>query len=292
MLFSWFWAQSNIRRVRRGIDYRRCASSDGWPLGYAVYGPKDGQPVLFLAGLGMDGRMWWAILPSFARRGFRCLLLDTRGIGRTQMDPDFTIAKYVEDARAVLQSEKIARAHVIGCSMGSLAGLHLASEHPELVGRLELITPVDRVDETMRDLINRFRRVIQEEGFLEYARQGAPYLFHPATLFRWGWLIRLVSRDFMKKRINKEPIFAHFAALEKYEGNPDLSLVKGPALILDASDDRIAPSGAGERLRQNLPSSFRVTVPKTAHGLLAENPFLCRKKMIDFLLGRKKSGEP
>ena len=82
--------------------------------------------LVLIQGLGFD-RSGWAPVISALRRRFRPVLIDNRGSGRsTTPDRKFTVADMAADVAAVLDSGRIARAHVLGASLGGTVAQELA----------------------------------------------------------------------------------------------------------------------------------------------------------------------
>lgn len=98
-----------------------------------------GDPILFLHGTVGPGA-WPGLVRELS--GFRCLLLDRPGWGLSA-PLDYSkhdYASVIADlSRGVLDSLGVARAHVVGGSIGDLWALRLAQHHPSRVGRVVLL---------------------------------------------------------------------------------------------------------------------------------------------------------
>ncbi|KAJ2978306.1 hypothetical protein NQ176_g3892 [Zarea fungicola] len=98
---------------------------------------RDGPlaPILFLHGFGgsKEDYLDIAINPLFRDRAF--VAFDAPGCGRTTISKysEISIPFLVKTTRAVLERLNIQRFHLVGHSMGGLAGLELAAESPESV---------------------------------------------------------------------------------------------------------------------------------------------------------------
>lgn len=121
-----------------------------------------GEPLLAIMGLAMQRSAWpAALIAAWTAQGFRVLTFDNRDIGlSTRFDGTtadgplgarlralvglkprtaYTLADMAADARAVLDAAGVARAHVVGASMGGMIAQHLARLAPARVASLHLM---------------------------------------------------------------------------------------------------------------------------------------------------------
>ena len=97
-----------------------------------------GPDVLLVHAGVTDQRSWTRVVERLP--GHRCLTYDARGYGRTTYEPEDGWSK-VTDAVAVLDAYDVARAVVVGASMGGKTSIDLALLHPDRVRALVLIGP-------------------------------------------------------------------------------------------------------------------------------------------------------
>src|SRR2546428_6023184 len=120
----WSSAESRL------MPQRSTLTRDGTELVYWTW-PGASPPALLLHGIGNYGRYWDLFADAIAGR-LRLVTPDARGHGESGRPPDgYTPEDFVADALAVLDASGIARAVVVGHSMGGLHAIHLAAGHPE-----------------------------------------------------------------------------------------------------------------------------------------------------------------
>jgi 3-oxoadipate enol-lactonase len=113
---------------------RGFATINGAQIRYEEAG--SGEPIVLLHAGIADSRMWDDAFAAFAA-AYRVVRYDLRGFGESSMPPGpFTMR---DDLRALLDHLGIARAHLIGVSMGGGIALDFAIDHPEMVAKLVLV---------------------------------------------------------------------------------------------------------------------------------------------------------
>jgi pimeloyl-ACP methyl ester carboxylesterase len=113
-----------------------------WRLHVRDSGPKEAHAVLMLHGFGASLHTWdeWAQALSGTHRVIR---LDLPGSGLSEPDPanDYTDARSVELVLALMDQLGVARASIVGHSIGGRIAWTLAARRPERTGRLVLVAP-------------------------------------------------------------------------------------------------------------------------------------------------------
>jgi len=114
---------------------------DGVWIEYDVTG--QGPPVVLLHGFPDSGRVWRHQVPALAEAGYRVIVPDLRGYGRS--DKPTAVAAYeiqllVHDVLAVLADAGADRAHVVGHDWGANLAWMLATTAPGTVDHLAVLS--------------------------------------------------------------------------------------------------------------------------------------------------------
>ena len=107
------------------------SAADGVKLYYEEVG--QGTPIVFVHEFADDVKGWAAQVKFFARR-YRTIAYNARGYPPSDVpqDPErYSQAQAAEDIKTVLDHLKLAKAHVVGLSMGGYATLHFGLNHPD-----------------------------------------------------------------------------------------------------------------------------------------------------------------
>src|SRR5438093_13759231 len=142
-----------------------------------------GDPLLLVMGLAADSAAWMFQVPDFARH-HRTIVFDNRGVGRSAKPPGpYTIHEMADDTVGLLDALGIARAHVVGVSMGGMIAQELALRHPERVARLVLAMSFARPEPVRRDfLLHRRWARLQGANALSEGIASLPWLLSPASM--------------------------------------------------------------------------------------------------------------
>jgi pimeloyl-ACP methyl ester carboxylesterase len=105
---------------------------DGARIWYATYG--SGSPVILLhGGLGNSGNLGYQV-PALVRKGYRAVLIDSRGHGRSTRDArPFMYELMASDVLAVMDALRLVKATIVGWSDGACIALILAMKAPARV---------------------------------------------------------------------------------------------------------------------------------------------------------------
>jgi pimeloyl-ACP methyl ester carboxylesterase len=142
--------------------------SQGVKLRFFVEGA--GQPVLLIHGLGGSTHLQWGapgVIDTLAK-SYRVIAFDNRGHGRSGKphDPDQYGEEMMRDAVRLLDHLEIAKAHIVGYSMGAVITDKLLAEHPErfLTATLGGIGWVKPNDDRARFLTDLAESLEQDKG--------------------------------------------------------------------------------------------------------------------------------
>jgi pimeloyl-ACP methyl ester carboxylesterase len=250
-------------KVLRVTEYLGC------PIAYSAQG--HGPPILFIQGVGVHGDGWMPQIDELAAE-FTCISFDNRGMGKSiPANQPISVGQMTEDALAVLDAERIDRAHIVGHSLGGLVAIQLALSHRNLVRSLSLLctfaggSSAAPLTTRMIWLGLRSRigtRRMRRKGFLRLVMPPGPINNPDAEAER---LAALFGHDLADQ---PEIVSKQLKALRAWDTTSRLSELAGlPTLIVNAVHDPIAPPRAGHQLRDGIPGSRYLEAENASHGL-------------------------
>ena len=129
--------------------------ANGITLNYEQQG--SGEPLILIPYLSADNACYAFQVPEYAKH-FTCIAVDLRGAGESDKpDGEFSTELYADDIAALMDVLGIARAHVMGLSLGAAIGLWLAAKYPESVKTLSLHSAWHKTDPYIRTVLEDWK---------------------------------------------------------------------------------------------------------------------------------------
>jgi pimeloyl-ACP methyl ester carboxylesterase len=241
-----------------------------------------GAPLLLLHGLGGSHDDWRLQRAEFAAR-YRLIVPDLRGHGASERREPFTIHQYARDMAALVAALGIARAHVLGLSMGGAVAIELALRAPGAVESLVLANTAPGYlltnPERRRMAMKRFI-VASVLGVGAVARLFSRRMFpasHQGRLRR-----RLIQRA---SRTSRWVYLASLRSLTRWNVESRLGAIGAPTLVLGAEFD-FTSSGEKRRWSALIPGARFVEIPGSRHHSEQDSPVRFNRDVLDFLDGQ------
>ena len=235
-----------------------------------VAGPPDGRPMLFAHGFGCDQQMWRYVAPAFEGE-YRTVLFDYVGAGGSDLsayDPERygSLDGYVEDVLEICRALELSDVIFVGHSVSAMIGVLAARAAPERIGKLVLVGPSPRyIDDD--GYVGGFSAGDIEEllesldsNFLGWSSAMAPAIMGNPERPDLG-------AELTESFCRTDPeIASRFARVTFTSDNrEDLGAVRVPTLVLQCSDDVIAPAEVGRYVHRAIPGSTMVLMAATGH---------------------------
>lgn len=252
----------------------RFVERSGAQLAYYVAG--SGSPVLWIQGVGVAGCGWRPQVALLSSR-VRCFTYDHPGLGASEpAHAPTTVAGLARDALAVLDAERIERAHVVGHSLGGLVALALALAASARITSLALACTFADGRASGRSARMAWlgartvlgTRSMRRAAFVELVTSSAGRRARAAST--WA---ALLSETFGRD-IADLPRAARLqlGAMRACDLRGELGRLAGiPTWVVSAAEDPIAPPVLGEELARALPGARFEVRADASHALPIEH---------------------
>lgn len=232
-------------------------------------GETSGDPVLLVHGFGSTHAINWVFTQWFktlTEAGRRVIALDNRGHGRSEKlyDPDdYAIPKMAEDAFNLLTHLRIARADVMGYSMGARIAAFMARGSDEIIHKLVLAG-------TGENLI--------EGSSIPY---GVAEAMEAPSIDVLTDPVQQMFRQFADATKSDLKALAACARGARYKFGPaELAEITMPVLIAVGTKDDIA--GDPTRLGTLIPNAHMLAIPDRDHNRAVGDPAY-KRGVLEFL---------
>ncbi|MGH7439746.1 MAG: alpha/beta fold hydrolase [Polyangiaceae bacterium] len=224
-----------------------------------------GDPLLLLHGMTGTGQDWRHLfdLDSLAD-AHRVVAPDARGHGRsTDTGADFTFGRCARDVLAILDALGIPQASAIGMSLGAKTLLHVATEAPDRISSMILVSAAARFPVATRAAFRE--AVTSEHSPEEWAKMRARHL-HGDEQIRHLWRL--------PERLAEATIDLAFTPEQ-------LATITARTLIVSGDRDPFYPVELALELHRGIPRSSLWIVPDGLHlpVFLAEREAFARTAM-------------
>jgi sigma-B regulation protein RsbQ len=228
------------------------------------------RPMVFAHGFGCDQNMWRFVTPAFAD-DYKIVLYDQVGAGNSDLSAYVRtkyarLDAYADDLLEICSAEGLTNVVFVGHSVSAMVGVLAAIREPDRFDRLILVGPSPCY--------------INDNGYVGgFSREDIEGLLEFLDSNYMGWSTAMapvimgnperpeLASELTSSFCRTDPEIArHFARVTFLSDNrTDLPRLTTPALILQCSDDAIAPMTVGEYVHDQLPDSRLVILEATGH---------------------------
>lgn len=235
-----------------------------------VSGRPDGQPIVFAHGFGCDQHMWRFVAPAFEDT-FRVVLFDHVGMGGSDLsaydaDRYSSLGGYAADVNEVVTALDLHEVVFVGHSVSSMIGMLATLDARDRYDKLVMVGPSPRyIDDasyvggfSAEDIGELLESL--DGNYLGWSSAMAPVIMGTPDRPELG-------EELAESFCRTDPEIARrFAAVTFLSDNrADLAKVEVPTLVLQCSQDAIAPVEVGEYVHRAIPGSTLVMLDAVGH---------------------------
>jgi 3-oxoadipate enol-lactonase len=244
-----------------------------------VTGRVDGPAVVLSNSLGSTHRMWDAQLADLEQR-FRVVRYDTRGHGGSPVpEGPYRIDDLADDLVALLDRLGIAKAHLVGLSLGGMTVMRVAIRNPERVERLVLLCTGAQLPPA--SAWTDRAATVRAQGSAAVAAAVVQRWFTPAYLDA-----NPEVRSAHEQMVAATPAEGYAGcceAIAELDLREQLCTITAPTLAIAGVDDPATPPAKLAEIVAGIAGSRLLTVPQAAHLANAEQPATITPALIEHL---------
>jgi sigma-B regulation protein RsbQ len=235
-----------------------------------VTGAASGAPMMFAHGFGCDQQMWRFVAPAFEAE-HPVVLFDAVGAGASDAsafdeERHGSLDGYALDVLEICDALELSDVVFVGHSVAAMVGVLAAIRRPELFRRLVLVAPSPRY--------------LDDEGYVGgFELSDVESMLDSLASNYVGWAAAMapaimgngerpqLGDELAASFCRTDPAIAeHFARVTFLSDNrADLARVSTPTLVLQCSDDLLAPDAVGAYVQQQIAGSTLLRLQATGH---------------------------
>jgi sigma-B regulation protein RsbQ len=241
-----------------------------------VFG-RGSQTMMFAHGFGCDQNMWRFVTPAF-EDDFQIVLFDYVGAGKSDVrsyipERYSSLQGYAQDVLEVCEALNLTNIIFVGHSVSGMIGLLAAIEQPSHFSELIMVGPSpcylnkdNYVGGFEQDDIEGLLETM-EKNYIGWANFLAPQIMKNEDRPELG-------QELTESFCSTDPVIARQFARATFlsDNRNDLHKLKTPSLILQCSDDLIAPLDVGNFLHKHLANSTLRVMNAKGHCPHMSNP--------------------
>lgn len=243
-----------------GPDFQN-AETDAGRIRYLMAGDGDAAPIIFIHGFGGD-LMGWMLNHDAVAQGRKAYAIDLPGHGgSTKSVGHGNIGSLTNAVAAFMASLGIAKAHLVGHSLGGGIALDMVRNHAELVESATLIAPAGLGPEINMDYIDGFMREKRGKKLKPYLEMlvNDPSMISKDLIEE---VLKYKRLDGVETALNTIATVCFEGGRQTLEMTDRLANMSVPIHVIWGEADQILPVSHSE----GLPGSIKVTkLPETGH---------------------------
>ena len=241
----------------------------------------EGDPVLFLHGLGSSSMGWQLQQKPFAQK-YQVILADMRGHGRSDHPSGpYSVAQFAADVAGLLDGLGITKpVHLVGLSMGGMIGFQMGLDYPDKIKTLTIVnSSPELISKTFSDRMMIWQRKIMVNLFslekIGSAIAGRLFPEPEQAEFRELFVADLLQND-------KPSYKAAVKALLGWSVRERIGQIDCPVLVV-AADQDYTPVATKEAYVTEMPHAQLLVIENSHHATPIDQADVFNTAVLEFL---------
>lgn len=265
-------------------------AADGTRLAYEDYGT--GSPIVFVAGWVLNADMWEYQVPFFIGRGYRCVLPDRRGHGRSDRPSGgYDIDTRADDLAALIEHLDLREITLVAHSAGGGEVARYLARHGEgRVARVAFAASTLPFVKLTEDNPEGLPEAACEAAVAQFQRDRPKWFADRAQGYFATHLDNDVSPALIDNEIRRCLSASPLATVEVWRAafhadhRDDLRAITVPVLVIHGAADQSAPIDlTGRRTAKLIPGCVYNEYPTAGHGLYVTHATQLNTDILEFI---------
>lgn len=192
-----------------------------------------------------------------------------------------TTRELAADQIAAMDALGIARADLIGISMGGMISQHLAADVPERIGKLVLAVTCHQPNPILLESVNEWMACARRNDHTALMESNVRRIYTEAYYRRNRWLIPIAGR--LTKPKSYERFLVQAQACLNHNAAAQLPRIQSPTLVIGGERDASLGGTPSREMTEIIPNAKLKMYPQGGHGLYEEEKDF-QSQILKFLL--------
>jgi pimeloyl-ACP methyl ester carboxylesterase len=254
----------------------------GLKIFYQEFNPTGSPDILLLHGLGANGDSWQLQVPTLCARGYRLIIPDMRGFGRSSFPGGPNNPSIMAlDMMNLMERLSTGRYHLDGISLGGTVALQMVIHDPQMIKSLTITNSFAKLrpGNLSQWFFYGFRLVLAHLiGIKTQAKYVANRLFPRSDqeLFRTAFIEQVSQSNPMAYR-------ATMRSLAFFDVTAQIQEINTPTLVITGENDTVVPPVIQAELTSMIPGARHLTIQHAGHAVTIESAEQYNQAFLDFI---------
>lgn len=261
------------------MDFHYFTTDDQVKLAYSVQGT--GIPIVFLAGYGVPGELWFSQVQACVKAGFQAIVFDRRSHGNSE-NPAFgqSMQRHGQDLYQLIQHLGLVKPILVGQSMGASAVFSYLKQYGE--ENVSSVIDVDQTPKILNDDNWKHGMYNSEKiDFENYLNQKHPSPFYKRVPFNVLFRMLMINRKLSKfDFVSTKPLFLDHIHPDWRQTLEKLTI---PILFLAGAHSPMWPASHAEAAAKLCSNGKYYIVEKAGHAVNLEQSKASNQEILRFI---------
>ena len=259
---------------------------DGKRMYYETHSEPEKGTVLLIHGLGADHEMWKPQIERYPEEGYRVIVPDVRGHGKTDSVGALAIPDWSHDLRELLDHLSLDTVTVIGVSMGGVIAQQFAVDFPERTGSLVLSDTFCELQSFGEKMRGAFSLI----GLYPFYLLGKEALAKAVSSAHKTEQVRMYFQKVTREARLPQIILSR-KAINQVDLKAEIANLEVPTLVMTGIDFGEGFVAIGRKVAEAIPGAEFVSLEGACDPSNLVNPEVFDRNVLHFLEATERIGE-
>lgn len=187
---------------------------------------------------------------------------------KRDLRPDSSTRDMARDLKDAMVELGVAKASVVGVSMGGMIAQHFAADYPEMVEKLVLVVTCARENPVLLESLEEWVRCARRGDHTALMDSNVRRIYSDEYYRKNKWMIPITGK--LTKPNSYDRFFVQAEACRRHDAYDRLPFIMAPTLVIGGEQDHSLGGEGSRELASRIPDASLKMYPDWGHGLYEE----------------------